>query len=70
MLRTWDVDGEQFAIRRSHDGGTHYDWVSGRNKHYGFSSSEDPDQSDELHRQSIHGFLNMIDPETGYIAED
>jgi len=44
--------------------------VSGRNRDCGFSSSADPDQSDELHRQSIRGFLNMIDPETGYIAED
>jgi hypothetical protein len=70
VLQTLDVNGEQFAARRCHDGGTHSDGVSGRNRDYGFSSSADPYQSDELHRQSIRGFLNMIDPETGYIAED
>jgi hypothetical protein len=32
VIQTLDVDGEQFAIRRSHDGATHYDWVSGRNR--------------------------------------
>jgi hypothetical protein len=30
----------------------------------------DPDQPDEMHRRSIRGFLSMIDPGTGYIAED
>jgi hypothetical protein len=70
VLRTVDVEGEIFAIRRSHDGESHYDWVSGRNAGYGFSSSADPDQPDEMHRRSIRGFLSMIDPATGYIAED
>ena len=69
VLRTLEVDGEEFAIRRSPDGGTYYDWISGRND-YGFSSSEGPDQADELHRDCIRGFLAMIDPDTGYIAED
>lgn len=29
VLFTPDVDGEQFAIRRTGDGGTAYDWLSG-----------------------------------------
>ncbi len=70
VLLTLVVDGEVFAVRRSHDGGTNYDWVSGRNRDYGFSSSANPEQPIEMHRQSMGGFLNMIDPETGYIAED
>jgi hypothetical protein len=52
VLQTLDVDGGNFAIRRSHDGGTHYDRVSG-NRYYGVSSNADSDLSDELHRQSI-----------------
>jgi hypothetical protein len=70
VLRTLWVDGEEFAIRRSHDGGTHYDWVSGRNRDYGFALNAEPGQSDELHGESIRGFLAMIDPETGHIADD
>ena len=69
-LRALEVDGERFVLRRSHDGGTHYDWVSGRNADYGFSSSSGPDRPDEEHRDSIRTFLTMIDPATGYIAED
>lgn len=69
VLRTLEVDGETFAIRRAYDGGTHYDWISGPNQDYGFSSSG-PEQSEEEQRQSIRSFLNMIDPLTGYIAED
>lgn len=69
MLFTPDVDGEQFAIRRTGDGGTAYDWLSGPNKSYGFGSSGTPNRPEE-HRDSIRGFLAMIDPNTGYIADD
>lgn len=69
VLQTVEVEGESFVIRRSSDGGSHYDWVSGPNRDYGFSSSG-PEQSEEEHRQSIRSFLSMIDPLTGYIAED
>ncbi len=70
VLFTLDVDGERFAIRRAGDVGTAYDWLSGPNKGYGFASSETPNRSVEEHRQSIRGFLAMIDPNTGYIGDD
>ena len=37
---------------------------------YGFASSGSPDLPEEEHRRSIRGFLDMIDPATGHIAED
>ena len=71
VMHTLDVDGELFTVRRGHDGrGTAYDWVSGPNKDYGFGSSANPDQPVDEHRRSIRNFLAMIDPATGYIAED
>lgn len=70
QLYTLDVDGEVFAVR-SRDGGTDYDWLNGHNKDYGFSSSgRVEDTSREAHEESIRSFLAMIDPETGYVAED
>ena len=68
-LFTLDVDGERFAIRRSEDGGTAYDWLSGRNEGYGFASSGSPNRPVEGHRESIRVFLAMIDPDTGYIGD-
>jgi hypothetical protein len=65
-----DVDGERFAIRQSGDGGTAYDWLSGRNQGYGFASSASPDRPIAEHRESIRIFLAMIDPTTGYIEDD
>jgi hypothetical protein len=70
VLFTLDVDGERFAIRRAGDGGTAYDWLSGPNKGYGFGSSGTPDRPMEEHRESIRGFLAMVDPDTGYIGDD
>jgi len=70
VLFTLDVDGERFAIRRAGDGGTAYDWLSGRNEGYGFGSSRPPNQPVEEHRQSIRAFLAMVDPDTGYIGDD
>lgn len=69
VLYTLNVDGEVFAVRRPPDGGTGYDWLSGPND-YGFGSSANPDRAEEEHRGSIRTFLSMIDPATGYIAED
>lgn len=69
MLLTIDVDGERFAIRRGEFGGTDYDWITGPNKGYGFSSSEAPNQSVEEHREEIRVFLAMVDPNTGYIGD-
>ena len=70
VLYTLEVDGEVFAVRRAPGGGTGYDWVSGPNDGYGFGSSAQVDQPEDEHRSSIRNFLSMIDPETGYIAED
>jgi hypothetical protein len=49
-LFTVDVDGERFAIRRSGNGGTAYDWLSGRNEGYGFASSGPPDRPVDKHQ--------------------
>jgi hypothetical protein len=68
-LFTLEVDGERFAIRRSGDGGTAYDWLSGRNEGYGFASSGPPNRPIETHLESIRVFLAMIDPDTGYIGD-
>jgi hypothetical protein len=70
VLFTLDVDGERFAIRQGGYGGTNYDWLSGPNKGYGFSSGGTPNRSVEDHRESIRVFLAMIDPNTGYIGDD
>jgi hypothetical protein len=51
VLVTLDVDGERFAIRQGADGGTDYDWLSGPNKDYGFSSSAAPNACSCRHRQ-------------------
>lgn len=66
------VDGEVFAARTDSPGTYHYDWVSGPNRGYGFSSfaSDRSSLPAEQHARSISGFLGMIDPATGYIAED
>jgi hypothetical protein len=51
LLFTLDVDGDWFAVRQAADGGTIYDWLSGQNKGYGFSSSGTPNRSvEELRR--------------------
>ena len=72
VLFTLDVDGERFAIRRAAWGqdGTYYDWLSGPNKGYGFSSGATADRPMEEHREEIRTFLAMIDPNTGYIGDD
>ena len=64
-----DVDGERFAARQVADGGWSYDWLTGPNQGYGFGTSGPPSLSNESHRAAIRGFLNMIDPATGYIAD-
>lgn len=69
---TLDVDGEQFVVHPSSDDGAayYYDWLSGPNRGYGFSSSGPPNPTLARHRDAIRGFLSMIDPNTGYIADD
>lgn len=70
LLYRLDVDGEVFNVRPGRDGGTNYDWVSGRNEGYGFGSSASPDLPEECHRESIRNFLTMIDPQTGYLEDN
>ena len=70
VVTVLEVDGERFAVRRAHDGGTSYDWLSGPNPGYGFGASTAPDAPEQDHRDSVRQFLSMIDPATGFIAED
>ena len=70
VLLTIEVEGELFAVRRSGGGGTHYDWLTGRHEGYGFGLSASPESPQEEHREHIRTFLEMIDPDTGYIAEE
>lgn len=65
------VDGETFAVRRrDDDGSNHYDWISGPNGGYGFSSSGNFEPiSHEQHLTAIRGFLASIDPATGYVYD-
>jgi hypothetical protein len=67
---TLEVDGELFALRPNKHGGTHYTWLSGPNKDYGFTSSSTPNESLEKHRERIRAFLAQIDRTTGYIEDD
>ena len=67
--RTLEVDGEVFELRSDGRGGTHYDWVSGPNRDYGFTASPSPASTkDDI--EQIRGFLAIIDPATGYIADE
>ena len=69
LVRTIEVDGQVFAVRRGHGGGTDYDWTNGPNEGYGFGSTVSPDLPEDQHRDGIRGFLAMIDPATGFIAD-
>jgi hypothetical protein len=77
------VDGEVFDIRPNETGtGHHFDWVSGPDPSYGFSTGmptifvpvgEDgvarTEADDTFFAQQIREFLAQIDPETGYIGD-
>jgi len=65
-----DVDGEVFEVRRGQSGGTEHGWIGGRNEGYGFSSSAPFDLPEAHHRESIRTFLGMIDPTTGFFADE
>ncbi len=69
-LGNFTVDGETFAVRRrDDDGSTHYDWISGPNDGYGFSTFGGPGPiSHERHVAAIRDFLAGIDPATGYLS--
>ncbi|NYI77852.1 hypothetical protein [Nocardioides panzhihuensis] len=65
------VDGETFRISQDPDlpGQYHFDWLSGPNPDYGFSSraSGGGQQSEAELDEGIRAFLARVDPETGYI---
>lgn len=65
------VDGEMFIVTRRGRGIYNYEWVSGPNFGYGFSSASHPaaDRADEEHRESVRDFLTEIDPDTGYLRD-
>lgn len=77
------VDGEVFEVRPSGNGqGFDFDWVSGPNPGYGFSSGiattfvpgtepvvASPEVDDQALKAQVRLFLEQIDPETGYIAD-
>ena len=77
------VDGEVFDVRpAADDNGVHFDWVSGPNPGYGFSSGAPivfvpeghppvaaPLVDDAQLTASIRTFLAQIDPATGYVAD-
>ena len=67
-----EVDGEVFGVSASPTGHDVYDWLSGPNAGYGFSSwSSDRSPSTMTdHEDAIRDFLSAIDPETGYIGDD
>jgi hypothetical protein len=66
---TLEVDGEVFELRPDGFGGTHYNWISGPNPGYGFTTSPTP-ESFEQHRVSIRNLLSIVDPATGNIEDD
>lgn len=70
-LGEFTVDGETFSVRRSdEDRTTHYDWISGPNEGYGFSSFSSSPELDghDDHVTAIRDFLAMIDPATRFIG--
>lgn len=70
LVVTLDVDGERFAVRASRTGGgTNYDWMSGPNEGYGYSSGRSPTRPVEEHAEDIRHFLSLVDPRTGYIED-
>lgn len=65
------VDGEVFEVKASpgQPGAYHYEWTSGPNSGYGFTSSRSDGQpsTKEEHEGAIRNFLAQVDPKTGYI---
>ena len=65
-----EVDGELFEVTYSPTRGTSYTWLSGPNDGYGFGSSGPRPPTLDDHRAAIRGFLEQIDPATGFIGPD
>nr|WP_296769411.1 hypothetical protein [Rhodococcus sp. (in: high G+C Gram-positive bacteria)] len=84
---TLEVESETFTVgvRREHPNTYDYDWVSGPNKNYGFSSTQQAAYRSVVdragspsgfapptideHRESIRDFLRQVNPATGYIGD-
>jgi hypothetical protein len=66
------VDGELFEVGASTErpGQYHFAWLSGPNHGYGFSSasSDGSAMSERQIAAEIGGFLNQVDPGTGYLG--
>jgi hypothetical protein len=61
------VDGQVFDLRPDGSEGTHYDWVNGPHRGYGFSCTSTTGATIAQHEEAILDFLLMIDPVTGHI---
>lgn len=63
VLFTVEADGERFAVRRSVDGGTDYERLTGPDM--GWATSESPDRPYEAHvadlRQSLRDFVDRAE---------
>jgi hypothetical protein len=67
------IDGEMWTVRQGAKPGLYFfEWVSGPNKKYGFTSqsSDGRAMSTDSMNQAIREFLAEIDPETGYLRDD
>jgi hypothetical protein len=66
------VNGEVFEVRYDPDqpGAYHFAWVTGPNPGYGFTSRfSHTRQPPQLLIESIIGFLDQVDSQTGYIED-
>lgn len=73
-MRELYVDGQRFEVteRSGVPGQYDFDWVSGPNRGYGFTSASSDGSSRtklELEDAARH-FLSLIDPVTGYIEDN
>ena len=58
VLFTVEVDGERFAIRRSVDGGTDYEWLTGADQ--GWGTSDSPDRPYAAHVADLRDSLRDL----------
>ena len=79
-----EANGEFFLVRQDagQAGVYHYDWVSGPNSGYGFTSgiaeldelsgriTHDHQPTLAEHLEAVGAFLEQVDPDTGYIEDD
>lgn len=63
VLLTVDVDGERFAIRRSDDGGTDYEWLTGTDQ--GWATSDSPDRPYDAHVADLRESLRDLSARGG-----